>query len=67
MMLGLRLIDGRWVIEAEVGWSGSEVGWDQFRSQEVEASCIEEVIQKVPPIVDWLVAAFREEVAKLPS
>jgi hypothetical protein len=67
MSLLLRHTTGKWLAEAEVGWTGEKVGWDQFDSKEAQASTINEVMNKVPPLVEWTEARFREEVAKLPE
>ena len=61
----LRHAGGEWLAEAEVGWTGENVGWDPFDSKEARAESIEEIISLVPSLVEWMDARFREEVAKL--
>ncbi|MEI6218798.1 MAG: hypothetical protein WCP86_07845 [bacterium] len=63
----LRHIDGRWHAESEVGWTGEKVGWDPLDSKEVQAVSIEEIINQIPPLVEWAGMRFREEVAQLPA
>jgi hypothetical protein len=65
MSLLLRHSNGLWVAESEVGWTGQMVGWDPFDATEVQADSIEEVIQKVPALVERAGLKFKEEVAKL--
>ena len=66
MSLLLRHAGGRWLAEAEVGWTGEKVGWNQFDSNEAQAKSIEEIVSLVPPLVKWMDAKFRTEVAKIP-
>ena len=63
----LRHVQTGWIAEAEIGWSGEMVGWDSFDSREAKAASIEEVVGMVSPLVEWMGARFREEVAKLPQ
>lgn len=65
MSLLLRHSGGHWLAEAEIGWTGEKVGWDQFDSKEAQASSIEEMFSLALPLVEWLDMRFREEVAKL--
>src|SRR5262245_17836738 len=50
MSLLLRHTGGFWLAEAEVGWSGQSIGWDDFDSREIQCPSIEEIIQAVPPL-----------------
>ena len=61
----LRHTRGAWLAEAEVGWSGEQIGWDSFDSKEAQAKSIDEIVGMTPSLVDWLETRFREEVAKL--
>jgi len=67
MSLLLRHTGGSWLAEAEVGWTGQEIGWDPFDSKEVRATSIDEIYLNVPPLVEWMGLRFRDEVARLPS
>lgn len=67
MALLLRHAGGRWIAEAEVGWTGKNIGWDPFDSREAQEAAIEEMMNAVPPLVEWMGMRFREEVAKLPK
>jgi hypothetical protein len=64
MSLLLRHTGGMWVAEAEVGWTGEMVGWDQFDAQEAQYPSIEEMILQVPLLVKWMGTRFEEEIAK---
>ena len=66
MTLLLRRREGRWIAEAEVGWTGRDVGWDPLASNEIECASPEDLMAKVPPLVTWMDATFRETVEKLP-
>ena len=66
MTLLLRRREGRWIAEAEVGWTGRDVGWDPLASKEIECASPEDLMAKVPPLVTWMDATFRETVEKLP-
>ena len=61
----LRRKSGMWVLEAEIGWSGEQVGWDSIDSRDTTETTIEGVIQKMPELGEWLCARFKEEVGKL--
>lgn len=63
----IRHAEGHWIAESEIGWSGARIGWDPFDSQEIEADTLEELVQRIPAIVDWVCTRFREETAKLTS
>jgi hypothetical protein len=65
MSLLLRHSGGLWIAEAEVGWTGEKVGWDPFASKEVQATSIEEIMNKIPSLVEWMGVRFRDEVEKL--
>ena len=54
-----------WVLEAEIGWSGQEVGWDPVDSKDVTEATIEAMMQKIPELGDWVCCRFRKEVGKL--
>lgn len=64
MSLVLRCYGGLWIAEAEVGWSGHEIGWDPFDSREAQSRSIEGIMDKVHLLVEWMEARFREEVQK---
>lgn len=61
----LRHAGEQWHAEVEVGWTGAEVGWDDFESWEAQAISIEEIESQVPPLVELAGARFRAEVATL--
>jgi hypothetical protein len=65
MSLLLRHSGEMWLVEAEVGWTGEQIGWDPLESREVQAVSIEDVFQKAPPLVEWMAAKFKEEVETL--
>jgi hypothetical protein len=65
MSVLLRHCDGVWIAEAEVGWTGREIGWDPFDSKETEATSIEEIMDKAPPLVEWMGTRFRKELEML--
>ncbi len=60
----LRHTEQGWIAEAEIGWSGREIGWDNFDEREAQTETIEETYIIVPPMVDWLGSRVREEIAK---
>jgi hypothetical protein len=66
MSLLIRRSSGTWIAEAEVGWSGNEVGWDPFASREIQSTSPEDVIANVPALVAWMDSTFRSAVAELP-
>jgi hypothetical protein len=63
----LRHTRGVWLAEADVGWSGQNIGWDSFDSKEAQAKSIDEIVSMTPSLVDWLDMRFREEVGKFPK
>ncbi len=65
MSLLLRHSREVWIAEAEVGWIGQNIGWNQFDEREVQSDTIEEMIQKVPSLVEWMDGRFKEEVTSL--
>jgi hypothetical protein len=67
MSLLLRHTGGSWLAEAEVGWSGESIGWDQFDARDDSAVSVEEIMTKAKTLVVWMGTRFKEEVAKLPS
>jgi hypothetical protein len=56
---------GVWVAEAEVGWTGASIGWDSFDSREGQAEQFAQLTPQLPALVDWVLARFQEELAKL--
>ncbi len=67
MSLLLRHAGGRWIAEAEIGWTGKNIGWNQFDEREVQGATVEDLMNAAPPLVEWMETRFREEVAKLPK
>lgn len=65
MTLLIRRRGGKWIAEAEVGWTGRDIGWDPFESREIERASPEELMDDVPPLVEWMDANFRETIKKL--
>jgi hypothetical protein len=65
MALLMRRSGGVWIAEAEVGWTGRDVGWDSFASREVQSSSVEQLIEEVPALIAWMDETFREEVERL--
>ena len=63
----LRHTAGFWLAEAEVGWTGEKVGWDPIHSREVKSPSIEQIIEKIPPLIELIKERFTEEVRKLPA
>jgi len=66
MSLMIRRSAGIWIAEAEVGWTGNEVGWDPFASKEIQHASPEEVFANLPALVTWMDSVFRQTVAELP-
>ena len=66
MSLMLRHAQVHWIAEAETGWTGQATGWDQFDEREAQVATLEELMDIVPSLVEWMGKRFREEVAKLP-
>ena len=67
MSLLFRHSGEQWIAEAEVGWIDRSIGWDQFDERKAEGNTIEEMMDSVPQLVEWLVARFREELVNLPK
>ena len=63
----LRRSLGIWIVEAEVGWSGSEIGWDAFHSQEIREELFAQVAPKIPELLEQLSARFRSAIIQLSS
>ncbi len=65
MSLLLRHSGNYWIAEAEVGWSGVQIGWDPLHSKEAVAESIEDIMDKISPMVEWVANQFKSEVAQL--
>lgn len=58
---------GIWLAEAEVGFTGRDVGWDPFESKEARFNTIEDLMVDAIPLVSWMDRVFRDAVLKLPK
>lgn len=65
MSLLIRRCTNEWIFEAEIGWTGREVGWDPLDAREVRNASIERVFELAPSIVEWLGGEFRKVVGEL--
>lgn len=63
----LRHTRGMWLAEAEIGWTGKKIGWNSFDSKEAQGKSIDEIMNTIPPMVEWMDRRFKEEVARLPK
>lgn len=67
MSLLIRRSGGSWIADAEVGFTGRDVGWDPFDSKEAQFDTVEDLMIDAAPLVNWMDRVFRDAVAKLPE
>ena len=65
MSLLLRHAEGLWIAEAEIGWTGVNIGWDAFESREFREESLDVARPQIKGIVVWAGETFRQEVAKI--
>lgn len=56
----LRQDAGGWVLEAETGWSGKDIGWDVIDDDTASATSVAELLGRAPVLVEWLSRRFNE-------
>ncbi|MCO7227473.1 hypothetical protein [Pleionea sp. CnH1-48] len=60
----IRRSNNNWIVEGEIGWSSSYIGWDQFYEKELVHQNISEVIEMLPPFVESLLDDFQAKLAE---
>lgn len=55
----LRHPDSRWLVEGEVGWTSSEMGWDQFIEDTLSTADISNMIGRLPEFTRAMLASYR--------
>jgi len=58
-------VENRWKAEAEIGWSGSDIGWDPFDDKEIETDNIEQLIDKLPEFTETFLDHFKRVVSDI--
>lgn len=61
----LRFVEDKWVIDAEVGWSGKDIGWDAIDSRSSVLISLAELEGESGRMIEWLTTRFSEEAAKM--
>lgn len=56
----LRFPENRWLVEGEIGWTSTEVGWDQFIEDALSAHDIGSVIDKLPDFTRAMLASYKK-------
>ena len=60
----LRRKNQNWLAEGEIGWSGVEIGWDNFYDCELLSSSLDEFLRDLPQFTDQLLDTFRNELSR---
>ena len=57
--IAIRSLGGRWLLQAEVGWSCKSCGWEEHQAFEREAATAREVVIALPGFCDEVLSCYK--------